>query len=389
MKQTILITGGHISPAVALIQELRRRGGYAVHFIGRRYAFAEAKERRSFEYEIVTRLSIPFTDLESPRFPSGISFASFVFPFLLSGKIIAARAILKRIRPEAVISFGGYISAPVVLAAWLLHIPVIMHEQTMLPGRANRMLSRFALFMCISWEESRKYFSESVQKRCILTGLPVRDEVRSLVEKKDTNKKTQKKLIYITGGSSGAHRINSLVLDALPELLKRYEIVHQCGDSQFHDYEMLTQKRDTLPAELKKRYRVYKYIAVEQIASILHQADIMVGRSGANTIIEIALIGKPAILIPLPESAFDEQKKQADLLEQKGSAIVCDQQTLTADRLINSIDNLFKQLKKYQLYAQLYAHTEEISHHYMAHARLADIVVDCIRGRRNLVSKSA
>ncbi|KKR50552.1 MAG: hypothetical protein UU81_C0002G0067 [Microgenomates group bacterium GW2011_GWC1_41_8] len=387
MKRTVLITGGHISPAIALIQELSRREDYSIHFIGRRYAFSEAKDRTSFEYETITSFSIPFTDLQSPRFPSRMSRKTMLFPFILLSKIITAAKILRKIRPGAVISFGGYISAPVVMAAWLLHIPVIMHEQTIAPGRANRMLSRYARSMCIAWEESRKYFPSSVQKRCILTGLPIRDEIRSLT-KESLHTPNSQKTIYITGGSSGSHRINQVVLDVLPQMLKRYHIIHQCGDSHFHDYEKLIEKRASLPSDLKKQYEVYKYISLKQIASILHQADIMVGRSGANTIIEIALIAKPAILIPLPESAFNEQKKQADLLEKKGSAIICDQQTLTPDRLINTVDNLFKKLKYYQVNAQSYAHTEEISRHRMAHARLADSIDDCIRGRRNMVSES-
>ncbi|MBI4136553.1 UDP-N-acetylglucosamine--N-acetylmuramyl-(pentapeptide) pyrophosphoryl-undecaprenol N-acetylglucosamine transferase [Candidatus Roizmanbacteria bacterium] len=385
MKQTILITGGHISPAVALIQELMRRNQYSIQFIGRRYSFSEAKDRTSFEYETITDLSIPFTDLESPRFPTGISVRTMAFPFVLATKVLHAISILKKIRPVLVMSFGGYISAPVVLAARILNIPVVMHEQTIAPGKANRMLSRYATIMCIAWEESRKYFPRTVQSRSILTGLPVRDEIRSLVEK--PRKKTDQKILYITGGSSGAHRINTVVSEALPELLRRYHIVHQCGDSQFHDYEKLTRIPLSLPPDLAKRYEVYKYINLKQIASVLHRADIMVGRSGANTCAELALIGKPALLIPLPESAFGEQQKQAELLKRNGSAVICDQETLTPEQLIATADRLSKDLKKYRSNAQLYAHTEEISHHYLAHARLADSIDDCIRGVRDMVSQ--
>ena len=98
MKRTVLITGGHISPAIALIQELSRREDYSIHFIGRRYAFSEAKDRTSFEYETITSFSIPFTDLQSPRFPSRMSRKTMLFPFILLSKIITAAKILRKIR---------------------------------------------------------------------------------------------------------------------------------------------------------------------------------------------------------------------------------------------------------------------------------------------------
>lgn len=385
MKPTVLITGGHISPAIALIQELKRRNDYSLHIAGRRYAFSEAKEKSSYEYEAISAMAIPFYDIESPRLPSGLSMRSAVFPFIFIRALFRAFAIFKKNRPSIVVSFGGYVSAPIVVAAWLKQIPVIMHEQTLIPGRANKVLSRLAAIMCIAWESSRAHFPTRVQTRCILTGLPVRDEIRSIADHKKDSPKPRMTL-YITGGSSGAHRINELVMHALPVLLKKYHIIHQCGDSHYRDFEKLTEIKSSLSKDEQKQYEVYKYIDARKIASVLQSADIMVGRSGANTTVEIVLMAKPAVLIPLPESAFHEQQEQAALLEKEGIAIVCNQQGLTPERLVTAINSIAANLKHHQVAAHTYAHTEEISLHYMAHARLADIVDDGVRGSRNMVS---
>ena len=373
MKKTVVITGGHITPALAVIQELLKRNNYSVIIYGRTHAFSQAKKTESFEYQEIKKLGLPFIKSSAPRFPHGISIWTVFYPFQLAYAIMQSISTIQGSRPAVIVSFGGYISVPMVIAGWLMHIPIVSHEQTLSPGRANRLLARFSKYICVSWQSTVQQFRFSTN--VIVTGNPVRREIRSIIGKKTYNSSI--KVIYITGGSTGAHRINTIIESSLQQLTAQYRVIHQCGDSHFNDYERLITARGKLPVNLQKKYNVCKYVNHSDLINALLNADIIIGRSGANTIVEVALLAIPAIFIPLPESQEQEQQKQAASLASRKTAQVLIQEALTPDAFMKAIENSNSSYKSYVQHAKNYSESEVVTLHKMAHARLTDCIDRC------------
>src|SRR5581483_10417958 len=204
----IVIIGGHPSPAIAIIEELK---GNEVIYLGRKYTF-EGEKALSLEYQNITSIGIPFYPIVTGRLQR--RFTKHTVPSLLKFPIglIQSFFILLFKRPDVVVGFGGYIELPVILSAWILRIPILIHEQTLGAGLANRIASKFVKKICISWESSRRFFPK---EKVVLTGNPIRQRFLNI------QKPTQKeKIIYITGGSAGAHTNNQLAEGSIKELLK-------------------------------------------------------------------------------------------------------------------------------------------------------------------------
>jgi UDP-N-acetylglucosamine--N-acetylmuramyl-(pentapeptide) pyrophosphoryl-undecaprenol N-acetylglucosamine transferase len=204
-------------------------------------------------------------------------------------------------------SFGGYLALPVVICAWLLDIPVLTHEQTPVPGLANKIIAKFA--------------------KKVLTGIPLRKEILNLRPVKTSG-------IFVTGGNQGSHVINQ----ASKDLFKKYKVVIQTGDSKNHDYEEL----------LKLNKHTYKFLNALEMAKALNEANLVISRAGANICAELAYLGKPAILIPIPWSSGNEQMLNAKWLNDAGVAEILEQKDLNGKNLLKLADFMFKNLKKYQ-----------------------------------------
>jgi UDP-N-acetylglucosamine--N-acetylmuramyl-(pentapeptide) pyrophosphoryl-undecaprenol N-acetylglucosamine transferase len=243
--------------------------------------------------------------------------------------------ILKKEKPDVVVSFGGYISLPICLAARLKSIPIVIHEQTQGAGLANKYVGKIANAVCISFPTSKKYFPPS---KTVLTGLPLRPEVTQVIKKFDIP--GNKPLLYVTGGSTGSHAINTLIQDLLEALLDSYSIIHQTGESEYKDFEKLEEIRNSLPESLQKQYIIRKYIYPDEIGWILKHAEVIVGRAGINTVNEIVTLHKKALLIPLPHGQKGEQKANAELVEQAGLGYYIDQDLLTPELFINTLQKI-------------------------------------------------
>lgn len=334
----ILITGGHLTAALALLPLLTHR--HNVLFIGRKYAF-EADAAPSFEYETMRRLGIPFRTITTGRLQR--RFSPHTIPSLMKFPIgfLQSFFILFCYRPQLILSFGGYIALPVCIAAFLLGIPIVTHEQTSAPGLANRIISIFAKKICISFAETRKYFPSS---KTVLTGNPVRKELfkpLAVSPFPSMRKKQNLPMIYVTGGSGGSHSINTLIASVLEELVKKYIIIHQTGDSSMYmDF--------VIPTHLRSRYIDKKHITEDELAWIYAHAGLLIGRSGANTVYEILTFGLPAVLIPLPWAGFSEQEANAKLVENIGLGKVLKQEELTPSSLLTAISEIIKNNKKYK-----------------------------------------
>lgn len=342
----IVLIGGHLAPALSVLECLPKDA--KVLFIGRKYAL-EGDNALSLEYKTIADLKIPFVALNTGRLQRKITKFTLFSLLKLPFGIVKSFLILNKFRPDVVVGFGGYVSIPVVFCAFLLKIPVVIHEQTLEAGFANKFLARFAKKICISWKTSLKYFPKD---KIVLTGNPMRKfpilKPPSGVQVSIFNNKLP--TIYITGGSSGSHFINVLIEECIKKLLEKYNVVHQTGDSQeFGDFERLNKLRSKLPDELKDRYVIQKFIEPEMVGPIFSNTNLVVGRSGINTVTELIYFEKPALLIPIPFSQNSEQLKNAKFLEKMRLGIVLQQKEIDSKKLLETISFMFANLDNYKI----------------------------------------
>ena len=348
----ILITaggGGHFAPALAVIQRLPEDWEYKI--VGRKYAF-EGDKALSLEYQTAQKENLSFVSLTTGRLQRKFTRYTLFSLCKIPYGFFQAFGILRKYKPYVVLSFGGYISLPITIAAFLLRVPVVIHEQTLEAGAANLFAARFAKKICISWEESAHFFPK---EKIVLTGNPIREfQISSIRQAQNKNFKFQISneslpLIYITGGSLGAHAINGLVKHSLQELLGNYRVIHQTGDAKnFHDFDDLSRIKNGLPEKLRERYIVVKFVEPENVGVLLERADLVVARSGINTVSELIYFKKLALLIPLPFSQKDEQLKNAMFFQHLGLGVFVEQTDLDAKKFIKNIVEIVKHEDEYQ-----------------------------------------
>ena len=340
MKRKIVITGGHHNSALVVAEELRERG-YEVIWFGHRYSM-RGDDKPSAEYQEVTKAGFKFVEIRAGKFYR--TYHPFKLARLPLGFIQSFYYLLK-FRPNLILSFGGYLAVPVVISGWLLRIPIITHEQTVVYGLANRVIQPFAKKILVSWKNSLEHFSE---KKAVLTGLPLRPKIFQK-QKGKFDFKNDLLTVYITGGKQGSHVINEAVAESLPDLLKKYNLIHQCGGSTvYNDLSKLKKIRDELSPKLKKRYLLRDYIFQQEVGSVFAAADLIVSRAGAHITYELAALGKPALFIPIPFSFAEEQLKNAQILAQTGLVEILPQEKLSAKMLSRLINKMVLNLGRYK-----------------------------------------
>jgi len=373
MKKKIVITGGHLTPALAVIEELQKRN-WEIIFIGRKHA-AEGDKTLSVESEIIPKMGIPFFPLWAGRIQRQFTRWTISALLRLPFGFFQAFFYLCRFRPNGVLSFGGYLSAPVVFSAWLLKIPVVTHEQTTVKGLATKFNSLFAQKIAVSWPISLKQFP---QNKVVLTGNPIRKETFKVDEKiwRVLNFERDLPVIFVTGGNQGSHTINMVLGEIIPQLVKIANVFHQCGHlNVLGDFEKLEKIRANLPPKLKLRYHVKKYLNAEEMGTLLNKADLIVSRAGANTITELAALGKPCILIPLPWLYQNEQAKNARLLAQVGIAEVLLQEDLSGENLLHFIGKMLANISFYRKNSTLAKKMVKLE----AAKKIADLIEEVVR----------
>lgn len=336
----VIICGGHLTPALALIEKLEEKGQVEIIFFGRMYT-AEGTKSQSAEYKIISGKKIKFIALTAGRLQRKFTRYSISSLAKIPIGFLQSMYFLIKYRPAVVVSFGGYISQPVVFTAWLLRIKSITHEQSAIPGLANRINAMFCDRVLLSWPQSGEFFKN---KKTEVIGNPVRSDVYKTAganqEINDFIKKSQK-LIFVTGGNQGSHFINKLILSSLPRL-SGYHVLHQVGTINYKgDFERAEQMAS-------KSYLPFDYLTSSDFGAALNKASIVVSRSGANTVWELATLAKPAVLIPLPISASSEQLENAKILEEAGFAIILNQNAAEPEVLLeklNFIENNYKDFK--------------------------------------------
>ena len=364
----ILIIGGHLSPALSVIENLKND---EVFYVGRKYSM-EGDSALSLEYQTINNLNIPFFDLPTGRLQRAFTRHTLTSLTKIPIGLFKAVIILKKVRPDVILGFGGYVSVPVILAAYLLRIPSVLHEQTLEAGLANKMLSFFAKKICISFQSSENFFPKS---KTILTGLPIKKEI---IEARNENDQENKiPVLYITGGSQGSHAINSLVLESLGKLLDTFRVVHQTGDSkEFNDFEKLQSFKRVLPKDKALRYLPKKFLDSEEAAKITKSADIVVSRSGINTVCELIFLEKPSLLIPLSFSQRNEQLKNAKFIESLGLAKVYEQNSLTSQTFVSGLTEMLKNINTFKLNGQNPINKESVQ-------RVIEVLKDVVFKKKN------
>jgi UDP-N-acetylglucosamine--N-acetylmuramyl-(pentapeptide) pyrophosphoryl-undecaprenol N-acetylglucosamine transferase len=373
----VAVIGGHLSPALAVINALPKDA--KVIFIGRKYNF-EGDTGVSLEYQTISEKGIPFYPLSTGRLQRKFTTKTLSSLGKIPRGFINARKILISEKPDVVVGFGGYLSVPACLAAKSLGIPIIIHEQTLEAGLANKIIAKFAEKICISWTSSEAYFP---QEKIILTGNPVRKEIAEDGGVVGTELKFGEgtKYIYITGGSAGSHAINQAVLECIDELLENVSVIHQTGDAkEYNDYEKLEAKKNSFSLEKKAKYRIVKFIRPEEVGQVVKNASIVVGRSGINTVTELLYLKKPALLIPIPFSQRQEQLKNAQMLTEAGLGEILMQSDLSGNTLLEKIRYMLSNLKTYTIKSDEYNQKD-------AAGKIVEVIYEAAKKKNNQEKK--
>lgn len=345
----IVITGGHLTPALALIEKLEKEKDYQIYFFGRKFALEGAKNL-SAEYRQIVKKNIKFTNITTGRIQR--KFTSHTIPSLLKIPLgfISSFLNLLLVRPNIILSFGGYLSTPVIFSGWLLGIDSITHEQALVAGLANKINSIFAKKIFVVWPQTIKFFPK--EKTEVIGNL-----TRSAIFKKQAkDAKIQKflnrpgKLIFITGGSLGSHFLNQKIFKLLP-ILDKYLVIHQVGTTNYRG------DLDNARKIKRANYLGVDYLDADNIGAVLNRVDLTIARSGANTVWDLATLAKISILVPLPISASGEQQENAKILESAGTATILDQDQCTQDKLATVINYVFKHYSTFQKNAKNFAKT--------------------------------
>lgn len=349
----IIVTGAHFTPAQAVITELTKDPSNEIIYLGRKYT-REGDSSPSVESKVLPELGIKFIPITTGRLQR--SFTIYTIPSLLKIPIglIQSFYYLIKYRPHVVLGFGGYLSVPVVTSAWLLSIPIIIHEQTLVEGLSNKINSWFATKIAVSFNTVHK------NQKTVLTGNPMRSEVFAKVDLVKVSKeyreivnlsrKSKLPLILITGGNQGSHIINQTIAEILPQLTKIACVIHQTGVSKFNDYQMLDDVRGKLTKP--ENYLVTKWIDVSDMVYIFSSVDLAISRAGINTLQELAYFQIPSLVIPLPFVQKDEQTINAKYFEKLGLAQVLLQSKLSPSNLLEQINKMINELSSLQSQAK-------------------------------------
>jgi UDP-N-acetylglucosamine--N-acetylmuramyl-(pentapeptide) pyrophosphoryl-undecaprenol N-acetylglucosamine transferase len=324
--KTIVITGGHHSSALPVISKIQNNHpDIKIVWFGHKHSLKGSRDE-TLEYKEITSLGIPFYDLKAGKFYKTYDPVRLAkIPF----GILQALYFLLKVRPSVILSFGGYLSVPTVIAGWLLRIPSLTHEQTLVVGYANKVVSLFAKRILLSWPESGEYFRN--QSKLVLSGLPLRESIFNC-SKDPYDLNPNLPTLYITAGKTGAKLLNDSVFSVLEDLLNEFNVIHQCGSHSKYDYfGNLSAKHREIVGNTTGKYVLKEFIFEDEIGCAFGSADIVLSRSGAHTTMELLVLKKPALLVPISWVSHDEQNKNAQLLSDLGLGKILDENTLKSE----------------------------------------------------------
>ncbi|UMX47433.1 MAG: undecaprenyldiphospho-muramoylpentapeptide beta-N-acetylglucosaminyltransferase [Candidatus Nealsonbacteria bacterium DGGOD1a] len=328
-------TGGHIYPIVAIVREIKKKYGTDIQlsYIGPKDNFCNvvlARERVKVRHILsgkIRRYMDPLSIIQNVidtlvKVPLGV-LQSFFLLFLMN--------------PDVVFSKGGYGSFPVAFSAWMLGIPVLLQESDSVPGLVSKKTSKYAAAIFVSFPDTENF----PPRKVALVGNPVRREMVDGSKQEAVQALGiigDRPIILIIGGSQGARRINDKILDAMPELLKSYEVIHITGPRNIN--QIMKESKITVGSEALGYYHPLGFADERALANIYAAADLIISRAGSGSVFEIAAVKKPSILIPLPESAQDHQVKNAYAYARAGAALVMEENNFTSHLFLEKIREL-------------------------------------------------
>jgi len=330
-------TGGHFYPLIAVAEVLVvNEKKPELYYMG----------PSPYKPELLTEFNIKYVSCPAGKMRLYFSIQNFFDLFRNFFGLFVAIWKLYFIYPDVVFSKGGYTSVPVLLAARFLRIPVVIHESDAVPGRANLMAKKFAEYIAISYPDAAQYFDTG---RTALTGIPIRKSVQSILEDPFTELgiPNDLPLIYVTGGSLGAERVNNIILRCLDELLPHYRIFHQVGPGR-KEATVLTAKTLISNPDLQGHYYVAELLDGKMVNALLNASSLVVTRAGSTTIFEIALHGRPSVIIPIPEDVSRDQRSNAYAYARSGGASVVEEHNLTETLLTSEINSIIGNQEKWQ-----------------------------------------
>lgn len=324
MKRIILTgggTAGHVTPNIALLPRLKELG-YDIQYIG---------SYTGIEKELIEPFGIPYHGISSGKLRRYFSVQNFTDPFRVLKGFREAHKLIRQLKPDVIFSKGGFVSVPVVLAGKRCKVPVIIHESDMTPGLANKIAIPSAAKVCCNFPETLKSLPEG---KAVLTGSPIRQELLSgnkIAAMDMCHFTSDKPVILVIGGSLGAVAVNNAVREALPELLKDFQIIHLCGKGKMDE-----SLKDV------EGYCQFEYIKNE-LRNLFALTDIVISRAGANAICELLALHKPNLLIPLSANASrGDQILNARSFERQGFSLVLEEEQLTKETLLNAVKTLYE-----------------------------------------------
>lgn len=329
MKKILLTgggTAGHVTPNIALLPHLKA-AGFDIFYVG---------SYNGMEKELIEAQNIPYYGISSGKLRRYFDPKNFSDPFKVIKGLGQAIHLIHKLKPDVIFSKGGFVSVPVVLAARFCRVPAIIHESDLTPGLANKLAIPGATKVCCNFPETMKYLPEG---KAVLTGSPIRRELLS----GDAAKARElcgfdesRPVLFIIGGSSGSVVINNTVREALPTLLKKFQVVHMCGKGNLEPTLAPT-----------KGYHQFEYIGNE-LRDIFAMSDVVISRAGANSICELLALRKPNLLIPLSAAASrGDQILNAGSFEKQGFSMVLYEENLTPESLVSSVEKLYTDRKQY------------------------------------------
>lgn len=330
MRRIILTgggTAGHVTPNIALIPELEKRG-FEIHYIG---------SKNGIEKELIRNFDIPYYGISSGKLRRYFDVKNFTDPFRIVRGYAEAKKFIKEIKPDVIFSKGGFVTVPVVKAASRRKVPCVLHESDISPGLANRLCISSAKIICANFPETIANLPEN---KAYLTGTPIRSELFSGNRIKGLDFcgfTANKPVILVIGGSLGSIRLNEAVRKILPQLLKNYQVIHLCG-------------REKIDESLKGMdgYVQFEYIQKE-LCDLLDAAELVISRAGANAICELLALRKPNILIPLSlEASRGDQILNAASFEKQGFSYVIREEDLSSEKLLEAVEKVGENKEQYK-----------------------------------------
>ncbi len=339
-------TGGHFYPLMAVASEINKIAEEQkiippnLYYIG----------TEEYDINALEENNITFIKAPSGKVRKYFSIKNIIDPFKIIAGTLKALWQLFTLYPDVVFSKGGYVSVPTLLASKFLRIPVVVHESDAVPGRANLLGAKFAKWVAISYPGTSKYFTKTSKDKIALTGNPIRESIAKPAQNGAYEYLGLSKsipTIFILGGSQGAQSINNIVLDALPTLLNKYQIIHQTGPKNIDEVTSIA-KVILHKHKYSDRYKAFGFLNQLAMRMSSGASDMVIMRAGSGTIFEVASWGLPSIVIPIPEDISHDQTKNAFAYASTGASVVVKQKNLEPSILINEIDRIMqdKQLKE-------------------------------------------